>query len=1722
MPHRPENDPALRDRVSRLMGVLRQLAVARSSPVTHTDRYLGIVWLGEAQQHSTVHAPTEPGEEVLRVPRVQLEPEPAPSRELTRWVDRPAAALAEPTLRPRGPIPGVFEAVELDEAPEIRHAFDDWMRQWRPWADRERLRRPRLRLFEQLFDLHRMAADRPESVELVAAAGLLYAPGEDPVRVHLVTQPVRIDQDPKTGDMVCALVEESAVRLEDDELLAGQHLYDPSGSAVLRERLLETADSPLDPGVPTFLKEWAARALRVANTVTDDWDAPSGREVQLAFAPALVARRRSAFALREYYDAINRSLADESEPVPLGLAQLVEPIEMADRIAWLERTGAAAASTLAQDPLFPLPANEAQAQIIDRLGHDSGVVVEGPPGTGKTHTIANLVSALLAQGQRVLVTSEKAQALRVLRDKLPEQMRELCVSLTDATARGNSDLARSVATLAGAKTDFNAKRSDRRITDLTERRETTRRTRARLLEDIRALRESETYEHSEIAPGYAGTLARIARALGESQDRWVPGDVAGELPLSGEELGDLLHLLRGRTDRRASRHGQQLPTSEKLPVEARVRELAAAVADGQAARTGEAGELVTALGSLHGEQLLALEPACRQAADAIAALRGLPAVRDWALWQADMLLSGNNMHLWQRAIGQLTLVETAVAHDQRAGFLPVHVTGDVDPAAAAPVFERLAEHLASGKTLRRMFKSAEQKDVERYATSVQVSGAQVTTADGAAVAAAHLRVLEIVRALSAAFAPLQLQLSADADRSVLVERMLQLRRACGSIREVLTSRDTLGALFEALPVAQRPRLSSLDKISYVVEVAVTVTAARNADLARAELDAAADELLSAAEPGARCPEAVTAVEALQAADAGRYVHALGALATARTEQRDQQRCDELADRLRRACPALHDGLIAEPRDAVWSERLPRWPQAWARACAAAWIAHQTAPGREQQLEDDLAVAVRDLGSVTADLAAQRAWRSCLSRMTAEQVQALQSYRNHLSNVGKGTGKHAERFRQAARQAMTVAQEAVPAWVMPIQQVLASVPAQPGAFDVVIVDEASQAELTSTFLLWLAPRVIVVGDDKQCSPSEISSGALEPIFARLDTELSDVPSYLRAAFTPRDSIFSLLRSRFGQVVRLREHFRCMPEIITWSSNEFYRDAPLEPVRQFGADRLPPLRTTYVEGAYHEGSGQALRNPVEADEIADSIAACLDDPAYEGRTFGVVVLQGQAQADLIRTALHGRVSAEQWEQRRLRVGTPPDFQGDERHVVWLSLVVTPDQRLTAQTRREMEQRYNVAASRAQDQLWLFHSVTADLLRPADLRYKLLNYMTATDAAPVSLMLGDVSPDRKHDAFDSLFEQRVFLALAARGYHVTPQMETNGRRIDLVVTGSAGTLAVECDGDAFHTTPEQRMADLQREQELKRCGWTFVRVRESSFYLDRERALAPVWAELDRLGIDPFSAPGNEDGPVSGLLDRSDDVTEDLQEPVEHAPIEPEPEADQQPPSEGPSEPVEPMILGRLDIPAPSESFEQASEPLDHQGEPARESLSVEGPPSVQRQTALPQEFDSISEARRALLLQAAERSPLSSARVAGILAIHVAEARALLAEMVADGLLVRTGNTKGTRYLLPGWSEVERRNPPEGPPRPPRSLVVSPTQRSQVLRAVVHRPLTNEVVRKLLDVDAATSTEILTALVEDSELERKGQGRGTYYVQVRPPVEPSLQPASRQQRPDACRG
>jgi very-short-patch-repair endonuclease len=102
-----------------------------------------------------------------------------------------------------------------------------------------------------------------------------------------------------------------------------------------------------------------------------------------------------------------------------------------------------------------------------------------------------------------------------------------------------------------------------------------------------------------------------------------------------------------------------------------------------------------------------------------------------------------------------------------------------------------------------------------------------------------------------------------------------------------------------------------------------------------------------------------------------------------------------------------------------------------------------------------------------------------------------------------------------------------------------------------------------------------------------------------------------------------------------------------------------------------------------------------------------------------------------------------------------------------------------------------------------------------------------------------------FDSWLEVDVYLAITARGYRVRPNYDIAGYRIDLVVEGDRRRLAVECDGDEWDG-PDAFDRDFARQKQLERCGWTFVRIRGSRFYLDRDGALEELWRTLDEQGI------------------------------------------------------------------------------------------------------------------------------------------------------------------------------------------------------------------------------------------------------------------------------------
>jgi len=450
--------------------------------------------------------------------------------------------------------------------------------------------------------------------------------------------------------------------------------------------------------------------------------------------------------------------------------------------------------------------------------------------------------------------------------------------------------------------------------------------------------------------------------------------------------------------------------------------------------------------------------------------------------------------------------------------------------------------------------------------------------------------------------------------------------------------------------------------------------------------------------------------------------------------------------------------------------------------------------------------------------------------------------------------------------------------MPLYRVFESVTPAPGIFDVVIVDEASQCGPESLLLFYLAKKIIIVGDDKQISPSNIGIDK-DQAKSLLAQHLGGID--LAETFDVDSSLFDHGQVRLGKRITLHEHFRCMPEIIRFSNDLCYKGA-LVPLRQYPPKRLAPFVARRILDGKREGGSTSAKNQAEAEAIVDAIAACCADPMYKDKSMGVISLLGEHQAKLIERLLLKRIGAEEIDRRRIVCGDAYSFQGDERHVIFLSLVVAvkddKSRGFSALTKLSDMQRFNVAASRAQDQLWLFHSVMPeDVGNRECMRHRLLTYFydparhaagsIGVDLAELRRQAGN--PDRPElapEPFDSWFEVDVYLRIADRGYRVLPQYKAGRKRIDLVVEGRT-RLAIECDGDRFHTD-ENFDEDMARQRQLERANWRFWRVRGSTFYRDPDAALAPLWERFEEHGIDPMPATdgsGSGDGHIPHIPER-----------------------------------------------------------------------------------------------------------------------------------------------------------------------------------------------------------------------------------------------------------------
>ena len=391
------------------------------------------------------------------------------------------------------------------------------------------------------------------------------------------------------------------------------------------------------------------------------------------------------------------------------------------------------------------------------------------------------------------------------------------------------------------------------------------------------------------------------------------------------------------------------------------------------------------------------------------------------------------------------------------------------------------------------------------------------------------------------------------------------------------------------------------------------------------------------------------------------------------------------------------------------------------------------------------------------------------------------------------------------------------------------------------------------------KLVIVGDDKQVSPMAVGVQVDKMNVLKEMYIAGKIPN--DHLYDAKTSIYDIAATTF-QPLMLHEHFRCVPEIIGFSNWLSY-DFKIKPLRDCSNSVLLPAVVNYRVA---DGERIGKTNPNEAKSVVALMQACMEQPEYAGKTFGIISLLGDEQVKKLQEEIYSHIDPKDVSERRILCGNASNFQGDERDVIFLSVVDCangngPVSKQAFGVDDAYRKRYNVAVSRAKDQLWVVDSLDpANDLKPGDIRKMLIDY----SLNPESVMIANAKIEAKAE---SPFESAVARFLTVRGYHLVQQWNVGAYRLDMVAVCGRKKVAIECDGERWHSGEDKIREDMERQTILERLGWQFIRIRGSEYYSNPDKTMNRVVAELTDDGIEPEEAAVMQDtgGRDTELLQR-----------------------------------------------------------------------------------------------------------------------------------------------------------------------------------------------------------------------------------------------------------------
>ena len=1460
-----------RDRLRRIFSYIRELTRLRTPPVSESSSYPWTLAFSRLPEHPTIQPGKYPGNPdewdgvILRVVRPTETKCPTLPPELKEWVksgwEQLIPDVSKVTSRNLVDSNGQTRTETFEADPKRVDALISWLGKRASWLEAEKPVRDASLVFSNLFDLLGRMKRESEKFQLYIGDGHLnWQSARGPINHPLLLQKVELEFNSNTPEFI---IRETEDELEVYSELLRFHELDGSGIQEAKTKLTSLSPHPLgNEAASGFLKFIAQRFFENGQFFTSREKAEDCVDPYICRDPVLfLGNRTQSFveALDKLIDAIPKM-----ETLPDALYRIAgfeaSQAESNNGAA----TGAGTSTPISSnevDYLLTKPANKEQERIINRLESSGSVLVQGPPGTGKSHTIANIIGHLLANGKTVLIASHTSKALRVVREKVEKPIRPLCVSVLENDLESKAQLAESINGIVGYLSRHDSTSLTREIDQLKDRREHLKQQAAQLQSETLHIRKQE---YTDIILGGQGIppseAARRVRDAGDKLDL-IPGSIhsSAPFPLSSDELAELYASnLRLNTDEEQC-IVEELVKPEALLLPSRFSELVESFNNLDL----KAIEQFHAYWSGPTTDISVLTTALTE-------LRESVTVLNTHSWAAAILEAGRlgpeNIQHWENLVEQIESTVKLISQKSELIF-------KYGPKLCVPVTAQILKdlrdivgHLRNGKSLG-FFSKLMNNNWKKLLGQCEVDSGPPKSLIHfeSLLALAEIETLrteiknrwerQVVSAGAKSLPEDKPEVQAKLHLEVIISMISWHKEGWRRIESHVQSQGfNIQDALRKMRHAKQSQSHVHELRSLISEILIPAIEGRMMWLKQEELKA--DKELILAELAMHDAKSYSnkyylydLAESIRRNDARAYEQAFTALLKLHSKAALCNRRLTLISKLEDVASAWYQALSAREGRHGHSTPPDEIETVWSlKQLEQALLTKHSLDYAKVQRELDHVRA--ELQSVSASYVEKLAWRYQIARTGLAERQALTGWQQLQGKLTKsGKGKLDAVRKREAKKLLSACKAAVPVWVMPLSKVFESFDLTTTKFDVIILDEASQSDVVALVAFAIAKQIIVVGDSEQVTPQAVGQELLK-IQGLIDELLHEVPN--RMLYDGKTSVYDLAEQSFGETIRLVEHFRCVPNIIQFSNLLSY-NGEIKPLRESASS---PYEEHVVAHRIQGGTTLNKVNKAEAYEVASIVASMTESKEYGDKSVGVISLLGQEQAIFIDSILQRHLRPETYQGHSILCGNASQFQGDERNIIILSMVDTcDDPPLRIRQTEDFKKSFNVAASRAKDQLWVVHSLNPSTdLKPGDLRLRLIQH--AED--PNSIVKAF---ERASFHAESPFERLVMADLINAGYRLTPQWEVGAYRIDIVVEGTKKRIAVECDGDRYHP-PEKLADDLQRQMVLERLGWRFVRLRGSEYFRDPKKTMNRVFGELDEFGIEKLGpaadAPKNQSGP------------------------------------------------------------------------------------------------------------------------------------------------------------------------------------------------------------------------------------------------------------------------